>query len=141
MYNSILVPIDPAESDFADAALAKAVEFVKQYDAELRLVSVISPIQGFVTEALDSDYDSRIAADAREQLALIAAKLDLPEERVSVSVRSGAVYHEVLEEAQAFNADLIVIASHSPGFATYLLGSNAAKVVRHAECSVLVIRD
>ena len=88
-----------------------------------------------------ADYDSRIVVDAREQLAKIAARLELPAQSVSISVRSGAVYHEVLEEAQAFNADLIVIASHSPGFATYLLGSNAAKIVRHAECSVLVVRD
>lgn len=141
MYNSILVPVDPAESAFAQSALAKAVEFVTQYGALLRLVSVVSPIQGFVTEALDADYDSHIVADARGQLKAIADTLNVDQGRVSISVRAGAVYHEVLEEARAFNADLVVIASHSPGFASYLLGSNAGKIVRHADCSVLVVRD
>ena len=49
-------------------------------------------------------------------------------------------YHEILEEAGEIKADLIVMASHRPGFATYLMGSNATYVVRHARCSVLVIR-
>ncbi|MDR8241073.1 universal stress protein UspG, partial [Acinetobacter baumannii] len=36
--------------------------------------------------------------------------------------------------------DVIVIGSRKPGISTHLLGSNAAAVVRHAECSVLVVR-
>ncbi|WP_179655998.1 universal stress protein, partial [Salmonella enterica] len=39
-----------------------------------------------------------------------------------------------------FLADMVIIASHRPDITTYLLGSNAAAVVRHAECSVLVVR-
>ena len=38
-------------------------------------------------------------------------------------------------------ADLIVIGSHRPAMSTYLLGSNAKTIVRHAKCSVLVLRD
>ena len=37
-------------------------------------------------------------------------------------------------------ADLIIIGSHRPAMSTYLLGSNATTVVRHAGCSVLVVR-
>jgi len=46
----------------------------------------------------------------------------------------------VLEEAEACKADLIVMGSHRPAMATYLLGSNAARIVRHAPCSVMVLR-
>ncbi|TPQ46867.1 universal stress protein UspA, partial [Prosthecomicrobium hirschii] len=35
----------------------------------------------------------------------------------------------------------IVVSSHRPSMATYLIGSNAAKIVRHAPCSVMVVRD
>jgi len=42
--------------------------------------------------------------------------------------------------AQEKGVDLIIIASHRPGLQDYFLGSTAAKVVRHAKCSVLVIR-
>ncbi|MEH0069611.1 universal stress protein [Pannonibacter sp. Pt2-lr] len=55
-------------------------------------------------------------------------------------VRSGSVYHEIIEEARFIKAGLIVMGSHRPGLATYLIGSNAAHVVRHAPCSVLVLR-
>ncbi|WP_321502516.1 universal stress protein [Breoghania sp.] len=140
MYNSILVPIDPAESDFANPALKMAERFATQYGAVLRLVAVISPVRGVITEMLDADFDTRIADDARKLLVEIAGSLNVPKDRVSISVRAGTVYHEVLEEAAAFNADLILIASHGDSFSSYLLGSNAAKVVRHADCSVLVVR-
>ena len=39
------------------------------------------------------------------------------------------------------NIDLIIMASHRPELQDYLLGPNAARVVRHANCSVLVVRD
>jgi nucleotide-binding universal stress UspA family protein len=60
--------------------------------------------------------------------------------RVSGVVRQGGIYHEVLEEADNFNADLIVMSSHRPAMRTYFLGSNAGHVVRYARCSVLVVR-
>jgi nucleotide-binding universal stress UspA family protein len=46
----------------------------------------------------------------------------------------------VLEEAKEFGADLVVMSSHDPGLRTYFIGSNAAQVVRHAHCSVMVVR-
>ena len=55
-------------------------------------------------------------------------------------VRLGSVYNEVLDEAEKTGADLVVIGSHRPTMATYLLGSNASTIVRHAKCSVLVVR-
>ena len=73
-------------------------------------------------------------------IADIAAGVALPEGRVSSVVRLGGVYAEVLEEADKIAADLIVVGSHRPKMSTYLLGSNAASIVRHAHCSVLVIR-
>jgi len=56
-------------------------------------------------------------------------------------VRQGGIYHEVLEEAKAIEADLIVMSSHRPAMRTYFLGSNAGHVVRYAPCSVLVVRN
>ena len=50
------------------------------------------------------------------------------------------IYHEVLDEADKCGADLIVIGSHRPSMSTYLLGSNATTIVRHAKVSVLVVR-
>jgi len=60
--------------------------------------------------------------------------------RISGVVRQGGIYHEILEEAAAIKADLIVMTSHRPAMRTYFLGSNAGHVVRYAKCSVLVVR-
>ena len=54
--------------------------------------------------------------------------------------RSLSPKDRILELAKKIPAHMIIIASHRPDITTYLLGSNAAAVVRHAECSVLVVR-
>ena len=47
----------------------------------------------------------------------------------------------MINVAKEIKADLIVMASHRPELRDYLLGPNAARVVRHADCSVLVVRN
>ena len=64
----------------------------------------------------------------------------MPAGRVSIVSPFGSVYDEVLKQADEQKADLIVVGSHRPNWSTYLIGSNAATVVRHALCSVLVVR-
>ena len=56
------------------------------------------------------------------------------------SVAQGTVYKIVIDTADGIGADLIVMASHRPERRDYLLGANAARVVRHSEKSVLVVR-
>jgi universal stress protein F len=56
-------------------------------------------------------------------------------------VAEGRIYREILKAAQTIQADLIVMGSHHPELKDYLLGPNAAKVVRHADCSVMVVRE
>jgi len=52
-----------------------------------------------------------------------------------------SIYAEILGAAEAAEADLVVVGSHRPAMKDYLLGTNAARVVRHARCSVLVARE
>ena len=60
---------------------------------------------------------------------------------VETHVTSGSVYGGILEVAERCGADLIVLASHRPEMKDYLLGANASRVVRHARCSVMVVRE
>ena len=59
----------------------------------------------------------------------------------AVHVKDQYAAEGIVEEAKARNCDLIVMASHNPVLKDYLLGPNSARVVRHADCSVLVVRD
>lgn len=55
--------------------------------------------------------------------------------------RYGTVYEEILDVARDLPASQIVMAAHRPRVSEYLLGENTARVVRHANCSVLVVRE
>jgi len=92
-------------------------------------------------EFVPPDFDAEQQADCEAKLKELADSVPLPKERISSVVHMGAVYNEVLEEAAKMKADLIIVGSHRPAMATYLLGSNASTIVRHAPCSVLVVRE
>ena len=64
-----------------------------------------------------------------------------PEFETHAHINQGSIYSAILETAKKVKADLIIIGSHRPTMGDFLLGPNAARVVRHAECSVLVVRD
>lgn len=56
-------------------------------------------------------------------------------------VLHGTIYDEILRAADKLKVDVIVMGSHRPALKDYLLGPNAARVVRHAPCSVYVVRE
>ncbi|MBZ6075408.1 universal stress protein [Microvirga puerhi] len=140
MYKTILVPVDLAELDAAKPAIAQAVELATASGGTVRLVYVRSIVPVTYMEFVPVTFDEEQQTDAERKLAKIAATIKLPSDRVSAVVRLGSTYGEVLSEAEKTGADLVVIGSHRPSMATYLLGSNASTIVRHAKCSVLVVR-
>lgn len=140
MCKTLLVPIDIAEVDTARPALERAVALAQASNGTVRLIHVRSLMPVAYMEFVPATFDIDQQRNAETRLAEIAASVPLPAERVSATVRMGAIYNEILEEAETTGADLIVVGSHRPTMATYLLGSNAATIVRHAACSVLVVR-
>ena len=141
MYKKILVPVDLTDQDLAKPAINTAVQMAKTSGGMVRLVNVLAMTPVMLAEYVPPDFDVQQRKSAEEALALIARECGLDADRVSTTVRQSGIYHEVLEEAKAFNADLIVMSSHRPAMRTYFLGSNAGHVVRYAKCSVLVIRN
>lgn len=140
MYKSILVPVDLAEAELAGPAIAAAEGFANQSEGSIRLVYVRSLVPITYMEFVPADFDAGQQSESEAKLAEIAAKVNLPAERVSAKVLVGSVHGEVLAEADASGADLIVIGSHEPGMLAYVIGSNASTIVRRAKCSVLVVR-
>jgi len=108
---------------------------------DLRLVNVQPVMPATFMEYVPVDFDVEQAKRSKEALDAILGGIDLPADRKSAATRAGGIYHELLEEASEWDADLIVVGSHRPVMADYLLGSNAKTIVRHAQCSVLVVRE
>jgi nucleotide-binding universal stress UspA family protein len=140
MYNRILVPVDLSDEAIATPALKRAVALAATSGGQLRLMNVLSLVPAAYLDYMPSNFDTQERERAEQELARLARESGVAADRVSTNVRIGAIYHEVLGEATDWKADLIVVGSHDPSFATYLIGSNAANIVRHAHCSVLVVR-
>lgn len=140
MYKRIILAVDLAEATVEPKGLAQALELARAWDGDLRLVNVQPVVPATFMEYVPADFDAEQTKKATEALKAITAKIDLPAERKSASARAGSIYHELLQEASDWKADLIVVASHRPVMSDYLLGSNAKTIVRHAQCSVLVVR-
>ena len=140
MYKCILVPIDLTETELAKPAISAAVIMAQESGGSMRLINVLPLTPVMLAEYVPPDFDAQQRQSAEEALAIIAKECGLDARHVGWTVRQGGIYHEVLEEAKAMRADLIVMSSHRPAMRTYFLGSNAGHVVRYATCSVLVVR-
>ena len=140
----ILVPVD--FSDTARKALQYAVPFGTAFDAEVMLLHVIQPYSvpvelGFLPpEWVDSQQNFVTAA--REELDKLCAREIGPRARSQAQVREGLPWQEIIAVAQETRADLIILATHGrTGLSHVLLGSVAERVIRHAPCPVLVVRN
>ncbi len=140
MYKRIILAVDLGETPAPPKGLAEALELAKAWGGDLRLVNVQPIVPATFMEYVPADFDAEQTKRAQDSLDEILAGIDLPANRKSGAARAGGIYHELLQEASDWNADLIVVGSHRPVMSDYLLGSNAKTIVRHAQCSVLVVR-
>ena len=144
MYKRILVPIDLADPDLAKPAVATALMMAAPSEGTIRFVNVLPLTPVMLAEYVPPDFEAQQRKASEDALAIICTDTKLDPARVSSIVRQGGIHQEILEEAGAINADLIVMSSHRPhrpGIRTYFLGSNTGHVVRYAQCSVLVVRN
>jgi nucleotide-binding universal stress UspA family protein len=141
MYKKILVPVDLADTDLAKPAIETAVAMARGAGGSVRLINVQPLTPVMLAEYVPPDFEAQQRRSSEDVLGIIAGECGLDAAHVSFTVRQGGIYHEVLEEAKEFGADLIVMSSHRPAMRTYFLGSNAGHVVRYARCSVLVVRN
>lgn len=136
MYKTILVPIDMAHAAEGKANIDLATQHAAA-GANIILLNVVEDIPSWAAVELPAGLLDKSIRSSQSELKAIVAASGM---KMEVVVRTGHSYNTILEVAEEKNADLIIIASHRPGLKDYFLGSTAAKVVRHANCSVLVIR-
>lgn len=136
MYKSILVAVDIGHGDIGNALLGKAIDFLDD-GGKIRLIYVLEDVPPYVLAELPRETIANRRAEAADVLRKIAAgeKAD-----VIIDVRGGHPSNSILEAAEENSCDLIMIASHRPDLRDYFIGSTAARVVRYAQCSVLISR-
>ncbi len=142
MARTILLPVDLADEKSWRLALAEAVDMLRARRGVLHVVTVVPDFgMSMVGSYFRKGYEGEVLRAAGAALADWVTR-NVPEDiEVHPHVLHGSIYDEILRAASKLGADLIVIGSHRPELKDYLLGPNAARVVRHAQQSVYVVRD
>lgn len=136
MFKTIMVPIDLAHAEKGKPAIEVARTLASK-DAQIILVNVVEDVPTFVAAQLPGGIMEKKREEAHDTLTAMANAAAM---KATVEVRTGTPRTAILAAASEHEADLIIVGSHTPGLEDYLLGSTAARVVRHAKCSVLVLR-
>ncbi len=131
MYKHILVPVDLGDTPAAAKAVGVARHIARRDGSRISIVSIVPAWpDNLLREPPDYQPDLEAYIDA------IREGLDIEGEVKA----GGSISGRIIEAVEDKRIDLVVMASHDPRVTDYLIGSNAAHVVLHSPCSVLVVR-
>ncbi|SDW17593.1 universal stress protein [Litoreibacter albidus] len=143
MTGSVICAVDVSNGDEDINVIQQAARLASMDGKQLDVIAVV-PDYGLsqVGNFFGKDHHDKVVVQARKHLnALVTKALDAEQNaKVRHVIATGRAYEEVLSLAKKTNASLIVVGAHKSDLADYLLGPNAARVVRHAKCSVYVVR-
>ena len=141
MYKQILLPVDLGHKASWEKAAPAAVALAQQNGAKVNVVTVI-PDYGMpmVGSFFPEDFSEKALSASQQELAAFVEKNIPADVRGKSRAVHGTIYKRIIINADEMGCDLIVLGSHRPEKADYLLGPNAARVVRHANQSVFVVR-
>ncbi|WP_167853455.1 universal stress protein [Roseovarius aestuariivivens] len=138
MFKHIMVPVDMAHEENMDRAAKAAADLAKLYDAKLTFVSISGgPLSG-------KEHSSK----SEPQLLEDYAKSQAEEHGVAIDTHtldshdvSVEVDRKLLEAIEKMGSDLVVMATHQPGWLDYLVNSHGGRLASHAPISVMVVRN
>ena len=146
MYQRILVPVDGSET--SQRGLQEAIALARLTGGQLRLLHVVdelSAAMGMSGQGMVSADMFQLLREGGEQV-LAAGLAQAQAQSVSADTLliegfSGRLCDPVLEQAQQWGAQVIVLGSHGRrGVGRLVLGSDAEQIIRTAQVPVLVVR-
>jgi universal stress protein A len=138
----ILAPVDFSEC--SRKALQYAAPFCAQFQASLILLHVVEiPYVGSDVPMVQLDqWQAQTNENAINRLNELSQERELRGLTVEQVIRIGNPYREIVAAAKEMPVDLIILSTHGhTGFSRMFMGSTAERVVRHASCPVLVVRE
>ena len=137
----ILAAVDLQHKESDKNIAAEALALAKSHGADLHLVFVVPDEQnGYVQQYIPADMRAQVDKDVKADLDAFSASLIQGDTNVETHALRGVVYAEIINLSDKIKSDFIVIGAHKPGFLDFFMGPNAARVARHAECSVMIVR-
>ncbi|KAJ54068.1 universal stress protein [Actibacterium mucosum KCTC 23349] len=144
MTRAVLCAVDISNANRDINVLQAAGQQASLMNAQLDVITVVPDFgMSVVGSFFNEGHHKQAIEHAKEELNAICEKALGADVNAGIRhvVATGTAYEEILKTASADGAGMIVIGAHKPDFKDYLLGPNAARVVRHSTCSVLVVRD
>ena len=135
MHKKILIPVDLDHEELVSSKLELARALLSP-GGRITLMVVLESVPGYVSEFVMDKPENHLTQKVGERLRVLAGGA----EDIDTLVTTGKPGVEIAQQAADGDFGLIVVGSHSPGVRDYFLGSTAARVVRRAPCSVLVVR-
>ena len=142
MFKSLLLPVDLAAGTGKRRALEVAIDLQRHWQADLNLLAVLPDFgMSIVGSFFDDDFATKALAEVESQLDLFCSDNIPPGLTYRQHVAKGSIYDQILAAVDSLEIDCIVMGSHRAARTDHLLGPNAARVVRHAPCTVVIVRD
>jgi nucleotide-binding universal stress UspA family protein len=137
-FSRVLAAVDLSEQ--SGPVLEAAWALAKADGAELRALYVLEPLPMVLAKVASIDEGERLR-HGREQMEKVLEETGLRGEKsVHARMREGRAGHEILEEAQGWDADLVVVGTHGFGFFDrLLLGSTPLYMLRHGQRATLFV--
>ncbi|MBL4786278.1 MAG: universal stress protein [Cohaesibacteraceae bacterium] len=141
MFKRVLLAIDLQQKDSWDKALPTGIEYAKAFGCTLHVMTVVPNFgSSIVGSFFPKDHEEQVMEGTNKALHGFVTENIPSDISVQHIIGHGTAYEEILRVAEEIDCDLIIMGAHRPKMEDYLLGPNAARVVRHANCSVLVVR-
>ena len=142
MYKNVFLSVDLGDTKSLEESVNMAVAHVQAFDSTLRVMTVVPDfVMSIVASFFPAEHKTTMFEAAQRQTREFA-QAHVPDGiAVQHMVGHGSVYEEVLRVAEETNADLINMAASRPLAGKFMLGANVARIVRHAACSALVVRN
>ena len=138
MFKHIMAPVDLTHLDRLERALKATADVAKHYDAKVTYVSASNPTPGSLAHNPE-EFREKLAEFARQQ----ADKSGIKAESHALILHDEAVDldNALVHAADELDADLVIMASHKPGFVDHFWSSNGGAVARRSNASVFIVRQ
>lgn len=137
MYKKVMIPVDLAHQSRLEKAMTTGADLAKHYGAELYVVGVTGTAPGAVAHTAE-EYRHKLEEFASAQSQRLGIEISAHTE---IARDPAAELDDVLKKAASeIGADLVVMASHVPGFTDHFITSNAGYLATHTTISVFIVR-
>ena len=138
MFRRIMAPVDLLHLDKLDRALSVTAEEARHYNANVTYVSVTIAGPSRVASGPE-EFRAKLESFVSKQVKLHG--IDATAHAVFSNDPTADVDDALLKTVHEIEADLVIMASHKPGFVEYFWPSNGGKIASHSDASVFLIRD